>query len=82
MRPGDIVVVCDQNMLKNNSYLAVVKETFPGRDGRVRRVALAYKNFRVGERVHQYSGTKDTVIYCSVQRLALLVPVPEGESRS
>lgn len=81
LRPDDIVVVCDQNALKSNHYLARVKEVFPSCDGKVRKVSLAYKNFRVGEKVHQYCGAKDTIIYRSVQKLALLAPAPEWSMR-
>ena len=81
LKPGDIVVVCDQNMLKNNSYLAIVREAFPSKDGKFRKVALAYKNFRIGEKVHQYNGATDTIIYRSVQKLALLVPASGDVSR-
>ena len=50
----------------------------PSSDGHVRRVRIAYKNYRVGEQLREYKGTRDTEVERAVQRLALLVPVEEG----
>ena len=55
-----------------------MREVFPGNDGKVRKVALSYKNFRVCSGQRLYGGGSDTVIIRSVQRLALLVPVDNG----
>ena len=47
-----------------------------GRDGKVRRVSVMYKNFRVGDKILAYKGHNEAVIvHRSTQRLALLVPV-------
>ena len=56
-----------------------VKETFPGRDGQVRRVSLTYKNFKPGEAISHYQGAPDTEVTRAVQRLALLVPVDKED---
>ena len=40
LRPGDVVVVCDQNLLRSGYYLPKVKEVFPSTEGKVRKVAL------------------------------------------
>ena len=37
-------------------------------------VQLAYKNYKVGEKVFEFKGAHDTYIERSVQRLALLTP--------
>ena len=73
LRLGDIVAVCNQNLLRSSHYLTKVNEVFPSTDRKVRKVAIVYKNFRIGENVHHYNGGKVTVIYRSVQKLALLV---------
>jgi hypothetical protein len=70
-----VVIVADKNVLRGKYRLGLVREAFAGRDGRVRKVSLSYKNFKVGEKIHQYEGATDTVVIRSVQRLALLVPV-------
>jgi Mor family transcriptional regulator len=81
LQPGDIVALADSNALRGQYRIAVVREVYPGVDGVVRKVAVAYKNFKVGEKVYEYSGSKDVVITRSIQRLALLVPVDgDGES--
>ena len=72
---GDVVIVANKNTLRGDYRLAVVKDVFPGEDGRVRRVTVQYKSYRTGENDHEYRGAKDTVVSRAVQRLALLVPV-------
>jgi hypothetical protein len=36
---------------------------------------VKYKNYKVGERDHEYTGREEVVVSRSVHRLALLVPV-------
>ena len=71
------MAVADSNALRGKFYIAQVHEVFPSKDGRVRKVSVRYKNFKVGERVHEYRGSRDVIVYRSVQKLALLVPVDE-----
>lgn len=55
--------------------MGLVKEVFPGEDGKVRRVLVTYKNFHVGSSDQDYYGVSEAVtVSRSVQRLALLVP--------
>ena len=77
LKVGDVVLVMDNiNISFKGKYrLARVVEIFPGPDGIVRKVKLAFKNFKVGEKMHEYQGQPDTNIERSVQRLILLVPV-------
>ena len=75
LRPGDVVIVADKNTLRGDYRLALVKDVFPGEDGRVREVTVQYKSYRTGERAHEYRGARDTVVSRAVQRLALLAPV-------
>jgi len=74
LRVGDVVVVSDNNALRGQYYLAKVKDVYPGIDGRIRKVGLEYKSFKVGSVVRDYSGCKAVKIVRGVQRLALLVP--------
>ena len=72
--PGNVVIVADKNVLRGEYRLGIVKEVFPGTDGKVRRVLVTYKNFRVGDVGQSYYGVNDTVtVSRSVQRLALIV---------
>ena len=76
LRPGDVVIVADKNTLRGNYCLALVKDMFPGKDGKVRKVTVQYKTYRTGERVHKYNiNARDIVFSRAVQCLALLVPV-------
>jgi len=73
--PGDVVIVVDKSSHRGEYKLALVKEIFPGQDGKVRKALLTYKNYKIGESVYKYKGAPDTCVIRSVQRLVLLVPV-------
>jgi len=75
LKPGDVVVIADKNTLRGEYRIGLVQEVYPGVDGKVRKVKLMYKNYKVGPNVYKYSGCPDTTVLRSVQRLALLVPV-------
>ena len=75
LRPGDVVMIADKNVMRGEYRLGVVKEVFPDQDGKVRRVLVTYKNFRVGNRRQDYGISEAVTVFRSVQRLALLVPV-------
>ena len=47
-------------------------------EGRVRKVELTYKNFRVGEKVNEFKGVGSVTITRGVHRIALLVPIDES----
>ena len=74
LQVGDVVMVSDSNVHRGEYRLGIVREVFPSVDGKVRRVRLSYKNFKIGD-VSCYSGTPDVTVTRSVQRLALLVPI-------
>ena len=78
LRVDDVVIVADPQTMKAEYRLARVTKIFPSSDGRVRRVKIAYKKYKVGEKVSEYSGAADKEVERSVQRLALLVPVDQG----
>ena len=70
------MIIADKNVLRGEYRLGTIKEAFPDTDGKVRRVLVTYKNFRVGDIGQRYYGVSDTVtVSRSVQRLALIVPV-------
>ena len=73
LQVGDVVVVADSDSYKGDYHLGRIVEVHPGEDKRVRRVSLAYKNYKVGEKTYEYKGCKDTVVSRSVHCLALLV---------
>lgn len=77
LKPGDVVLVADRNTLRGDYRLGIVRQVFPDKSGRVRRVTLSYKNYKVGESL-QYTGSNDTIVTRSVHRLALLVPVDDN----
>ena len=72
LEKDNVVLVQDANPLKNEYRLARIHKTIPSADGQIRRVEVAYKNFKVGEDLHQYTGAPDKVVERAVQNLALL----------
>ena len=77
LKVGDIVAIADSNTLKGEYRLGRVVKLIPSKDHRIRRVAVAYKRYKVGEKVHEYAGATDTVVERPVQRLGLLVSVDD-----
>ena len=74
LKIGDVVLVLDgvHVAFKGKYRLARVVEVYPGQDGKVRKVGIAFKNYLVGEKVHEYAGAPDTIVKRPVQRLVLL----------
>lgn len=52
--------MADHNALRGKYYIAKVDDVFHGKDSRVRKVTIAYKNFRQGEKLNVYKGVNDT----------------------
>jgi len=73
LRSGNVMIVADKNTLRGDYCLALVKDVFPGEDGKVRKLTVQSKSYRTGERVHEHMGARDTVVSRAVQRIALLV---------
>ncbi len=71
------IIVADKNVLRGEYRLGVVREVFPDRDGKVRRVLVTYKNFRDGNNPCCYGTSEAVTVSTSVQRLALIVPKEE-----
>lgn len=56
LREDDLVLLQDTNILRGQWKIGVVLKTFPGEDGRVRRVQVQYKKPKPGEAVSEYHG--------------------------
>ena len=77
LEKGDIVLIQDSNAIRGEWKLGKVTDVFPGDDGKVRRVMVAYKNLRPDDHPTVYRGIKYTTVERPVQRLILLVAVDE-----
>ena len=77
LRRGDVVAITDPNSLRGQYRIGLVRDVYPGIDGVVRKASISYKNFKIGEKIYEYSGSKDIIVTRSVQRLAMLVAVDE-----
>ena len=74
LRVGDVVQVLDDSAIKAEYRLAVVREVYPGADGRVRKVMIVYKHYKVQDTVVEYTGSTEQKVIRPVQRLVLIVP--------
>ena len=71
MKEGDIVIVKDENMSRNQWQLARVHETYPSEDGHVRKVKLAMASRSLNAKGKQTYPT--TYLDRPIQKLVLLV---------
>ena len=55
LKKGDIVLIQDSNQIRGQWKLGKVSQVFPGEDGIVRKVHVAYKNPKPGEPAHMYN---------------------------
>ena len=77
LKVDDVVLIADRNVMKGEYKLGIISDTHPSRDGKIRRVDVTYKRYRVGEALYECQGSKDVTVQRSAQRLALLIPVEE-----
>ena len=61
LRPGDVVIIADKNTMRGEYRLGLVREVFPSRDKRVRRVSVMYKNFQSGDKL-EYKGDSQAIV--------------------
>ena len=73
VQKGNVVLVQDSNVVRSEWELGIVSDIFPGKDGKVRRENVVYKNFSTQETTHQYKRTKYTTIEGAVQGLIVLI---------
>ena len=77
LQNDDVVLIADRNVLKGEYKLGIITDTHPSRDGKIRRVDVTYKRYRVGESLYECRDAKDVTVQRSAQRLALLIPCEE-----
>lgn len=77
LREGDVVLIQDANQIRGQWKLGIVVKTFPGEDGRVRRVQVQYKNPKPGEAVNEYHGRGFVTVERAVNKLVVLIPNEE-----
>ncbi|KAK3751657.1 hypothetical protein QZH41_005866 [Actinostola sp. cb2023] len=74
LRPGDVVIVANKNVFRGEYRLGLVEEVFPSGDGKVRRVSVTYKNYRVGEDVRMMSRDREhMLVSCNGAKMAILL---------
>ena len=74
LKIGDLVLIQDLNLVRGQWRRGIVSNTFPGSNGRVRKVEVQYKNPKQGEPVTKYQGREYVTIERPVRRLVLLIP--------
>ena len=71
MKTGDIVLIQDSNLIRGQWKLGKVSNTYPGTDGKVRKVDVQYKNLNADEPTAKYKGKGYVTVQRPVQRLLL-----------
>ena len=79
--PGDIVLIHDENPIKGNYKLAVVKSVKISADGLVRSCDVQYRIPNAKDSSQKYTGGKLIVLTRSVQKLSLVIPIEEQEKQ-
>lgn len=79
---GDVVMVQDSNAVRGQWKIARVSKTFPGIDGRVRKVEVQYKCPPLNESPRVCKGRAYTTIQRPVQRLVVIVAADESFERT
>ena len=79
VKVGDIVLIQDSNQVRGKWKLGRVVTANPGRDGKVRKVEIQYKNPVLNEKVQIYKGRGYVTVERPVQRLVVIVPVDEED---
>ena len=74
LKTGDLVLIQDSNLVRGQWGLGIVSNTFPGSDGKARKVEVQYKNPKEGEPVTKYQARGYVTIERPVHRLVLLIP--------
>ena len=81
VRLVDVVLIADKTSLKGDYRLGIIQEVRSSKDGKVRSALVKYKNYKAGERNHEYTAGEEVVVSRSVHRLALLVPVEYDQEK-
>lgn len=76
---NDIVLIQDSNQIRGRWKLGRVAAADPGKDGKVRKVDVQYKNPAPNEKVGIYKGRGYVTIERPVQRLIVLVPARDDQ---
>ena len=79
VKVGDIVLIQDSNQVRGKWKLGRVVTANPGKDGKVRKVEIQYKNPVLNEKVQIYKGRGYVTVERPVQRLVVIVPVDEED---
>jgi hypothetical protein len=75
---NDIVLIQDSKLVRGKWRLGKVNQVFCGRDGKVRRVVVGYK--QQDENSNMYTGMKYTNVERSVNRIVVLLPADEVDT--
>ena len=81
LRNGDIVLIHEKGAIKGKYLLGMVDSVNVGRDGLVRSCSVRYTVPNARDPIGKYNGGRRIVVTRSIQRLTLLLPVEEQNSR-
>ena len=81
LRPGDVVVIHDRSTIKGDYKLGVVDSVDSSSDRLVRSCKVSYVIPNVKDPIGTYTGGKRVTVSRSIQRLSLILPVEEQQSK-
>ena len=76
MQVGDVVLMKDESKISSSYKLGKVSKTFPGDDGKIRRVVVEYKNVTADSDI---KNLKIMQTERSIHGLVVICPVEEDE---
>ena len=79
---GEIVLMQDSNQIRGQWKLGSESKICPGKDGKVRKIEVQYKNPRPGEPVTKYDGRGYVNVERAVHRLIVLLPEENTRDKS
>ena len=72
----------DSNQIRGQWKLGRVSKIYPGKDGKVCKVEVQYKNPKPGEPVTKYDGRGYVIVERDVHRLIVLLPEEDNRDKS
>lgn len=72
---------CRPESRQEHYRLGIIQEVRSSKNEKLRSALVKYKNYKAGERNHEYTAGEEVVVSQSVHRLALLVTVKYGQEK-
>ena len=75
-------MIQDSNQVRGNWKLGRISQAYPGKDGKVHKVTVQYKNPKPGEHIKAYSGKGYVTVERPVNWLIVLIPADKDKQHA